>query len=284
MGGYIGASAGNLANAAERKQTYTITTATTSLTNLAYTPTKVHVFHNGVRLVDGTDYTATNGTSITLTNAAQNGDEVVVISYPSFQTSDTVSAANGGTFAGNVTMSSDLNVDTIKNTSGTAAMSIDSSGIVNLSNTVMYDTYRLTSDFTSDGTMTAWEKPDDPLCVSVGDSMSVSSGIFTFPRTGVYRVAFYAMIDSAAADSLTAVELQGTVNNSSYDLIVYVREGGSTDVDYGTLYGEAVININDVSNRKVRLAASSVGTGSIVNGHTDESQTYISFQYLAPAQ
>jgi hypothetical protein len=105
MGGYIGSSVGNVANAAERKQTYSITTATTSLTGLAYTPTKVHVFHNGVRLVDGTDYTATNGTSITLTNAAQNGDEVVVISYPSFQTSDTVSAANGGTFAGNVAFS-----------------------------------------------------------------------------------------------------------------------------------------------------------------------------------
>ena len=105
MGGYIGSSVGNVANAAERKQTYSITTATTSLTGLAYTPTKVHVFHNGVRLVDDTDYTATNGTSITLTNAAQNGDEVVVISYPSFQTSDTVSAANGGTFAGNVTFS-----------------------------------------------------------------------------------------------------------------------------------------------------------------------------------
>jgi len=105
MGGYIGSNIGTIANAAERKQTYSITTATTSLTGLAYTPTKVHVFHNGVRLVDGTDYTATNGTSITLTNAAQNGDEVVVISYPSFQTSDTVSAANGGTFAGNVTFS-----------------------------------------------------------------------------------------------------------------------------------------------------------------------------------
>ena len=74
MGGYIGSSVGNVANAAERKQTYSITTTTTSLTGLAYTPTKVHVFHNGVRLVDGSDYTATNGTSITLTNAAQNGD------------------------------------------------------------------------------------------------------------------------------------------------------------------------------------------------------------------
>jgi len=127
MGGYIGASAGGVANAAERKQTYSITTSTTSLTGLAYTPTKVHVFHNGVRLVDGTDYTATNGTSITLTNAAQNGDEVVVISYPSFQTSDTVSAANGGTFAGNVTTSGTLNtaavLPTTDNTSdlGTSA-------------------------------------------------------------------------------------------------------------------------------------------------------------------
>ena len=110
MGGYIGSGIGSVANAAERKQTYSITTSTTSLTGLAYTPTKVHVFHNGVRLVDGTDYTATNGTSITLTNAAQNGDEVVVISYPSFQTSDTVSAANGGTFSGNIAMSGTLGV------------------------------------------------------------------------------------------------------------------------------------------------------------------------------
>tara|TARA_R100001224_G_scaffold30740_1_gene16962 strand:+ start:2332 stop:3171 length:840 start_codon:yes stop_codon:yes gene_type:complete len=132
MGGYIGSSVGNVANAAERKQTYSITTATTSLTGLAYTPTKVHVFHNGVRLVDGTDYTATNGTSITLTNAAQNGDEVVVISYPSFQTSDTVSAANGGTFAGNIAMSGTLGVTgatTLSSTLGVTGKITSTAGI-----------------------------------------------------------------------------------------------------------------------------------------------------------
>jgi hypothetical protein len=102
MAGYIGARASVVSSGAERKQTYAITTTTTSLTGLAYTPTKVHVYHNGIRLVDGTDYTATDGSTITLTTAAENGDEVVVISYATFQTSDTVSAANGGTFAGNV--------------------------------------------------------------------------------------------------------------------------------------------------------------------------------------
>jgi hypothetical protein len=150
MGGYIGSSVGNVANAAERKQTYSITTATTSLTGLAYTPTKVHVFHNGVRLVDSTDYTATNGTSITLTNAAQNGDEVVVISYPSFQTSDTVSAANGGTFAGNIAMS------------GTLAVT----GVTTLSNDIDLNGNDLILD--ADG--------DSKIEASVDDVITVTSG------------------------------------------------------------------------------------------------------------
>jgi hypothetical protein len=112
MAGLIGSHATVVSSGAERKKHYDITTTTTSLTGLQYTPTKVHVYHNGIRLVDGTDYTATNGTSITLTNAAENGDDVVVVSYATFQPSDTVSAANGGTFAGDVDFSGDLTVDT----------------------------------------------------------------------------------------------------------------------------------------------------------------------------
>jgi hypothetical protein len=111
MAGYIGTKAAVVTPGAERKKVFSITTTTTSLTGLAYTPGFVHVFHNGVRLVDGTDYTATNGTSLTLTTAAQNGDEVVVISYATFQTSDTVSASAGGTFSGDITINGSLSVD-----------------------------------------------------------------------------------------------------------------------------------------------------------------------------
>jgi hypothetical protein len=111
MAGYIGTKASVVSSGAERKKVFDITTTTTSLTGCSYTPNQVHVFHNGVRLVDGTDYTATNGTSLTLTTAAQNGDEVVVISYATFQTSDTVSASAGGTFSGDITISGSLSVD-----------------------------------------------------------------------------------------------------------------------------------------------------------------------------
>ena len=89
MAGYIGSRAAVATSGVERKKTFAITTTTTSLTGLDYTPNHVHVFHNGIRLVDGTDYTATNGTSITLVNAAENGDEVVVVSYGTFSPADT---------------------------------------------------------------------------------------------------------------------------------------------------------------------------------------------------
>jgi len=181
-------------------------------------------------------------------------------------------------------MASILNVDQINNAAGTSAVTIDSSGRVDMPSTVMYDTYRLTADHTANGVITAWEKPDNTICTTVGDSMSVSSGIFTFPRTGVYRVAYFGLIDSAAADSLTSVALFATTDNSTYERIVYVREGGSSDLDYGTAFGEAVININDVSNRKVRLEAESISSGSLILGNTDRNETYICFQYLAPAQ
>ena len=113
MSGYIGSKASVVTPGAERKKTFAITTTTTSLTGLSYTPGFVHVYHNGIRLVDGTDYTATNGTSITLTNAALSGDEVVVISYATFTPADAYTKAESDNRYVNVTgdtMTGGLNV------------------------------------------------------------------------------------------------------------------------------------------------------------------------------
>jgi hypothetical protein len=93
MAGYIGSGASVVSSGAENKKVFDITTNTTSLTGLNYTVGKVHVYHNGVRLVDGTDFTATNSTSITLTVAAVSGDQVVVVSYASFQLSEHYTSA-----------------------------------------------------------------------------------------------------------------------------------------------------------------------------------------------
>jgi len=274
MGGYIGSNIGTIANAAERKQTYSITTATTSLTGLAYTPTKVHVFHNGVRLVDGTDYTATNGTSITLTNAAQNGDEVVVISYPSFQTSDTVSAANGGTFAGNVehtgtlTTSSDLNAGTIKNASGTnTAMTIDTNGVVSTPARPAFSAYKdsttsegLTGTIVFNGTRS-----------NVGNHYSTTTGKFTAPIAGLYQFNFVGFgVGDTSASYLSA-------NTSVY--VTLYNETTSTNLVRS--YGQDSVNHypNMSFSGMVPLAANDVIRIDVGNNYiySDGSDVYLTF-------
>ena len=100
MAGYIG---GKVAVSApqqiETKHTITATASQTSIPNVGYTVGAVHVYQNGIRLVDGTDYTATNGSTVTLETGATEGDQIVIVSHGSFETSDTVSKASGGTFS-----------------------------------------------------------------------------------------------------------------------------------------------------------------------------------------
>ena len=85
MAGYIGAntsSVTNNQNAAERRKKFTFTANTTVLSGLNFAPQKIHIFHNGIRLVRTTDYVeASDGKSVTLVNAAQAGDEVVAVTF-----------------------------------------------------------------------------------------------------------------------------------------------------------------------------------------------------------
>jgi len=70
---------------------------------LSYIQSNIIVFMNGVQLKDGTDYTATNGSSIVLTTGAVLNDEISVLAFKPFTTADMVSASNGGTFSSAVT-------------------------------------------------------------------------------------------------------------------------------------------------------------------------------------
>jgi hypothetical protein len=74
---------------------------------LSYSAGNVIVSLNGIILDNGSDYTATSGTSIVLDSAspAAAGDHLAVIAFKSFTVADTVAASTGGTFAGGVTVS-----------------------------------------------------------------------------------------------------------------------------------------------------------------------------------
>ena len=84
---YLGRSA-KLSLKAQEKVSFLATAGQTSKTGLSYTPTFIEVYVNGVLLTDNSDYTATNGNSITFTVALLLNDEVTVISLKTFTVAD----------------------------------------------------------------------------------------------------------------------------------------------------------------------------------------------------
>ena len=80
-----------------------------------YAVGQVSVYLNGVKLVLGTDFTATNGSTITGLAALTASDVVEIIALSSFSPADTV-PSTGGTFSGNITHSG-----TVTNSSTTTA-------------------------------------------------------------------------------------------------------------------------------------------------------------------
>jgi hypothetical protein len=109
---------------------------------LSYTLANIIVTLNGITL-DPSDYTATSGTSIVLASGAALNDELNIIAFKSFTTADMVSATNGGTFGGNVTVNGTL---------AATAVTGDGSGLTGLSSDLVDDTTpQLGGDLQSNG-------------------------------------------------------------------------------------------------------------------------------------
>ena len=142
---YIGVSP---SNGVRRLHTYTATEGQTSFTgagsegvSLSYRDTNyLDVFQNGV-LLGSADYTATNGTSVVLSQGASVSDLVVIIVYDVFSVADTVSKADGGTFDGNVTMGGTI----------TATGNADFNGDLDVDGTTNLDVVDIDGALTQDG-------------------------------------------------------------------------------------------------------------------------------------
>ena len=104
--GYIGRNPGD-SSVKVARQTFTPTTATTDFTFASgYTVGYLDLFLNGAKLIEGTDYNANNGTTISMVADAQSGDVLEAVAYKAFNVGDSSSSSTG-----NFTVGNDLTVD-----------------------------------------------------------------------------------------------------------------------------------------------------------------------------
>ena len=247
------------------------TSATTSYT-LDYSvanENEIRLVINNVVQQPGSSYAYTaSGTTLTLSAATSATDTMYAVFLG--KAVQTVTPPSGS-------VTNAMIVD------GTIAESKLASGV----NTItMAEQWRLSSvTVTSTNTFltTNLEKADSSDAGDIGTGMSESSGVFSFPSTGIYLItgtgAFYQ--NGSVTHQFVGLEIYVTTDNSSYN-----RRASS----YGAILGTAeeanttcmyIFDVTDISNDKVKFHVRQQTAGNLnVAGATNRQLTGFTFVRL----
>lgn len=168
-----------------------------------------------------------------------------------------------------------LNNLTVTNNTGTV---LDSSG--------QYVDYWYLNANQGNGTITSgWVRAVDTqptdsrtgVWSGLGTAMSESSGVFTFPKTGIWRIHFEATIYNTGSSDTTYPYIQSTENNTDFGsmtlMVRAAQPGGGQSCNSSN---SALFDCKDTSNYKVRFVAGSITSGYI-EGNTAQARTMVTF-------
>jgi len=154
------------------------------------------------------------------------------------------------------------------------------SGVTNNLGISQADQFRLTTSFTGDATPIASNlaRINTNAQGILGTGMTESSGIFTFPSTGIYYVTFTVLFNNVAADTSIEGFIRTTTDNSSYSIVATLREsvdGTSGENHQGTT--STLIDVTDTTLVKVRFDIASNAANNRVYGDTGSNNTHMTF-------
>ena len=147
-----------------------------------------------------------------------------------------------------------------------------------------FDQWRLTTEFDGSGDITSnLEQVDNTGVGLLGSAMTQSSGIFTFPATGLWLITFNVGYRAASDGSVKYAGgfIKTTTDNSTYSDpsggYNSIIDGGGENT-YGNCHFRYIFDVTNVSNDKVKFNCSTQQAGSSVQANTDT--TYTGFTFL----
>ena len=134
-----------------------------------------------------------------------------------------------------------------------------------------------------------WSRTTSRGFSKIGTGMTESSGVFTFPSTGIYLITWHPYwngfgSNGASDTNYCASNIQATINNSDYASIASGVSLASSNINPKVRYVEnntqAVFDVTDTSTHKVRFNVyieTEIGT---LSGSSSNNVTYAIFQKL----
>ena len=129
-----------------------------------------------------------------------------------------------------------------------------------------------------------WEAQDTDSAPSYGSNMTQSSGVFTFPSTGVYRVDANVYMRLTSGTTLAFFELYlkvSTDGGSNYANSAINIHSITDSNDYGGMHDACLVDVTNTSNVKFKLSGfAQTGHTVQVNGDTGQSYCSLTFTRL----
>jgi len=232
---------------------------------------EIEVFVNNVRQEPTESYTV-NGTGLTMTGDVETSDDFYII-YLGKAIQTTV-PPDGSVSTAKIASSA---VDLTSKVTGVLPVANGGSGMSEF----VADQWRKTTD--TSGALepiTDLERVDTTGQGTIGTAMSVSSGIFTFPATGIYLVrATFAHANNSTSSRFVAGKIQLTTDNSSYSPVAetYNQLSYVSSTTYSQSSTESLVNVTDTSNVKVKFHVNPVASNTVTRGLSTANYTHFTF-------
>jgi len=143
------------------------------------------------------------------------------------------------------------------------------------------DQWRLTTSFQNDADPIAsnWERNDTSFD-KIGTGMTESSGIFSFPGTGIWKIEFVANAGIDGDDRAYTVRINHTINNSDYNPLstsyAFVQRTTSAST-YNSAYTSGIFDVTNTTNYKVRFTINAYDSGTYTQGDSSQNVTFATF-------
>ena len=148
----------------------------------------------------------------------------------------------------------------IANNAVTSAKSTIASGIT------IIDTWRLTTDMNvPDGYITTnWARATDTMTIQLGSAVTESSGVFTLPETGIWRIHLQLEIYSGQESRWVEGQIHGSTDGSSFSRIANGLVGifDTSGNVHNSLTASTYYNVTNTSNNKIKVYLSDAGSAN----------------------
>ena len=111
----------------------------------------------------------------------------------------------------------------------------------------------------------------------IGTGMTESSGVFTFPSTGIYLITFNAYVNSTGAALYSTRHIQVTLNNSSFQTATESDGNFYTGTSYDGSSLQYILDVTATANVKVQFRIDGNGTNTQLIGSSSLNDTSFTF-------